>query len=221
MYFDSVEEIKKIASGTGCAIFVLPKKKEYSIDGALELSPIDGKMSISIEQVRELNAKLDKKQIDDVYVIIRPAEALGTEAANAFLKNLEEPKEKVHFILITDSLGLLLPTIRSRSAIYFLRLNKSVDGKIDADDEIIDLSKKLIVAKPADLLMLAEKICKHKDNMRAFALEILSVAIEMLYKSYFITGKDAFLERIPRFFEAYENISMNGHVKLHLIADLI
>lgn len=221
MYFDSVEEIKKIASGTGCSIFVLPKKKEYSIDGALELSPIDGKMSISIEQVRELNAKLDKKQIDDVYVIIRPAEALGTEAANAFLKNLEEPKDKVHFVLITDSLGLLLPTIRSRSAIYFLRLNKRVDGKIDADEEIITLAKKYIVAKPADLPSLADIICKHKDNARVFALEVLAVTVEMLYKSYFITGKDVFLSKIPKFIETYENVEMNGHVKLHLVADLI
>ncbi len=48
-----------------------------------------------------------------VFVIERVDE-LGDEAANRMLKTLEEPAPFVHLILLTDRLGEVLPTIRSR-----------------------------------------------------------------------------------------------------------
>jgi DNA polymerase-3 subunit delta' len=48
-----------------------------------------------------------------VFVIER-ADELGDEAANRMLKTLEEPAAFVHIILLTDRLGEILPTIRSR-----------------------------------------------------------------------------------------------------------
>jgi DNA polymerase-3 subunit delta' len=48
-----------------------------------------------------------------VFVIER-ADELGDEAANRMLKTLEEPPSFVHLILLTDRLGEILPTIRSR-----------------------------------------------------------------------------------------------------------
>src|SRR5947209_19826879 len=48
-----------------------------------------------------------------VFVIER-ADELGDEAANRMLKTLEEPAPFVHLILLTERLGEVLPTIRSR-----------------------------------------------------------------------------------------------------------
>ena len=48
-----------------------------------------------------------------VFVIER-ADELGDEAANRMLKTLEEPPSFVHLILLTDRVGEILPTIRSR-----------------------------------------------------------------------------------------------------------
>ena len=48
-----------------------------------------------------------------VFVIERVDE-LGEEAANRMLKTLEEPASYVHLILLTERLGEVLPTIRSR-----------------------------------------------------------------------------------------------------------
>ena len=48
-----------------------------------------------------------------VFVIERVDE-LGDEAANRMLKTLEEPASFVHLMLLTDRLGEVLPTIRSR-----------------------------------------------------------------------------------------------------------
>ncbi|HEX3804311.1 MAG TPA: hypothetical protein VHV75_15855 [Solirubrobacteraceae bacterium] len=46
--------------------------------------------------------------------VIESADQLGDESANRLLKTLEEPPAFVHMILITDRLGDVLPTIRSR-----------------------------------------------------------------------------------------------------------
>jgi DNA polymerase-3 subunit delta' len=48
-----------------------------------------------------------------VYVFLE-ADSFNAEAANAFLKTLEEPPGHVHFILVTDRPERMLPTIASR-----------------------------------------------------------------------------------------------------------
>lgn len=48
------------------------------------------------------------------FVIVDPADDLNGSAANALLKALEEPPAKTVFLLVCESPGRLLPTIRSR-----------------------------------------------------------------------------------------------------------
>jgi DNA polymerase-3 subunit delta' len=50
--------------------------------------------------------------------LLDPAESLSLEAQNALLKTLEEPPPYALIILITSSLGSLLPTTRSRCQSY-------------------------------------------------------------------------------------------------------
>ena len=47
-------------------------------------------------------------------ILIHPVEAMTTEAANALLKMLEEPPAGTVFLLVTNQVGALLPTILSR-----------------------------------------------------------------------------------------------------------
>lgn len=47
-------------------------------------------------------------------VMLQPAESLNPVAANALLKDLEEPPATARFILVSNAPGRLLPTIRSR-----------------------------------------------------------------------------------------------------------
>ncbi|MET0520224.1 MAG: DNA polymerase III subunit delta' [Burkholderiaceae bacterium] len=47
-------------------------------------------------------------------VVVYPAEALNTVAANALLKTLEEPAGRLRFVLASSAPEALLPTIRSR-----------------------------------------------------------------------------------------------------------
>jgi len=48
-------------------------------------------------------------------VIVDPADDMNPSAANAILKNLEEPPKRTLFLLIAERRGALLPTILSRS----------------------------------------------------------------------------------------------------------
>ena len=106
----------------------------------------------------------------------------------------------------------------SRSSIYILR--KKDWDKIDADDRIKNLAKKLMVARGADLVDIAEEIAKKKDGVRNYAMDSLRVAIEMMYKTYFLTNKKVFIEKLPNFLRAYEGIARNGNVKLQIVANL-
>lgn len=47
-------------------------------------------------------------------VLIHPAEALNPNAANALLKNLEEPPPRTFFVLVSHRWHRLLPTVKSR-----------------------------------------------------------------------------------------------------------
>ena len=220
MFFDDLKQIKEIVSRVGTAVVVLPDEVEFEIADAINVVP-EERASISIDQMREVMARMTVRQTRDVFVVIRPAEALGLEAANASLKSFEEPGPHVHYVLVTNSPSALLPTILSRAAIYVLREKKPVDGPIKADKKVMDMARRLVTARAADLPQIAEEIAKKKDGVRAAALAILDVGVEMLYKSYFKTGKVGFLQKISGFIAAYEAISQGGNVKLHLVADLI
>lgn len=220
MFFDNIDEIAKIALKSDSAVFVMPKKIAFSLKKAFVISP-ETKTSITIEQIRDLMSKISTRQLEDSFVIIRPADLLNEIAANALLKSLEEPKEKIHYILITDAPSKLLPTILSRTTMYFMREKADINKEVEVDEEIKTLAKKIMVAKPANLIDVAEQIVKKKDGVRTYALTIVGAAIEMIYKSYFITNKTVFLKKLPKFLKLYENIENNGHIKLHIVADLI
>lgn len=59
-------------------------------------------------------AKLKPNEGERVVVIMTQVETMRKETANAFLKLLEEPSDRLMFILTTESYDSLLPTITSR-----------------------------------------------------------------------------------------------------------
>ena len=93
-------------------------------------------------------------------------------------------------------------------------------SKIEAGEKEKALAKRLMTAGAKDLVLVAEEIAGKKTGVREYALRVVGLAIEMLYKSYFLTGKEIFVTKLPKFLELYENLERNGHVKLHIVADL-
>ena len=77
---------------------------------------------ISVDQVRGLAdfCGMSAHQGGRRVVVIHPAEAMNTNAANALLKNLEEPPQDMMFILVSHKPQQLLPTILSRCLSFAL-----------------------------------------------------------------------------------------------------
>ncbi|MBC7363457.1 MAG: DNA polymerase III subunit delta' [Candidatus Aminicenantes bacterium] len=68
------------------------------------------------EQVDEINylSRMRPWQQGKLVFIINEAERMNETVANSLLKTLEEPSSYIYFILITEDLQMILPTIRSR-----------------------------------------------------------------------------------------------------------
>lgn len=127
--------------------FIFPLSKQVTPERETEIRkekaqnpylPIEvsGHKSISIEAIRALKneAKYASFETGKRVFIIYGAEYFSREAANSFLKLLEEPPDKLYIFLITDDIGSLLDTIRSRcQPVYFPEFQ---------DDEIAEILRK-------------------------------------------------------------------------------
>lgn len=77
---------------------------------------------VSVDQIRGLADffGMSAHQGGRRVIVIHPAEAMNTNAANALLKNLEEPPPGLLFILVSHKPQQLLPTILSRCLSFAL-----------------------------------------------------------------------------------------------------
>lgn len=117
---------------------------------------VSGHKSISIEEIRTLKneAKYASFETGKRVFIIYGAEYFSREAANSFLKLLEEPPENLYIFLITDDIGSLLDTIRSRcQPIYFPEFQ---------DEEITKILEKYKI----DLTDIQKRIRMSQHNIK-------------------------------------------------------
>ena len=95
---------------------------ENSLNSDLyNLEKSSDKQQIGIDQVRDFNERLNLSSFFNSYKIgiIKEAHLLRLDAQNALLKTLEEPKENVLIILLTEQPQALLETIISRSQLLY------------------------------------------------------------------------------------------------------
>ena len=78
--------------------------------------PAEDKRTIAVEQIRDVSEALALKAFRGraKVVVIEPADAMTTAAANALLKTLEEPAEDTYLLLLSHRPGRLPATIHSR-----------------------------------------------------------------------------------------------------------
>ncbi|WP_051686877.1 DNA polymerase III subunit delta' [Microbulbifer sp. HZ11] len=95
----------------GCQLRVAGSHPDFT-----QVVPEKEQGPLKVEQIRELGEFVGRTSGREGarVVLLAPAEAMNINAANALLKNLEEPSGSVIFLLITDHPSGLLPTIRSR-----------------------------------------------------------------------------------------------------------
>lgn len=80
------------------------------------IAPLEGKRSVSIDQIRALkeDAGLLPSELDFKIFLLENADLMTVQAQNAALKILEEPPRGVYFFLLCENASQLLPTVRSR-----------------------------------------------------------------------------------------------------------
>lgn len=78
--------------------------------------------SIGVDEIRKVIGEANVKPFegDKKVIIIHKGDAMTVQAQNALLKTIEEPPEGVFFIILSESLDMLLPTVRSRCHIHRL-----------------------------------------------------------------------------------------------------
>lgn len=96
---------------------------------------------IKIEKIRELLPFVQQTVDGWRVILIEPAEALNTASANALLKTLEEPGERVLIILLADHYLKLPATIRSRLQHFALDRILPVQADAYLAEHLPDLNK--------------------------------------------------------------------------------
>lgn len=156
----------------------------------------DGK-SIKIKQIRDLRARLFNTASYGGYtvVLIDDADTMGIEAANAFLKTVEEPVGPTCFVLVTTHADRLPDTIRSRAQLVrFKSLSEAnILRLLGRDDEDARMAVDLANGSLAQARAILED-----DDARMLRVQ-RKRELETLLKSLSITHDGALL----RFSDAF------------------
>ena len=97
--------------------------KEIATGSSLDVIEIDAASNRGIDQIRELREMVRYAPAGsrNKVVILDETHMLTTEASNALLKTLEEPPDRVIFVMATTQPEDLVDTIRSRSQHFHFR----------------------------------------------------------------------------------------------------
>jgi len=109
--------------------------REIAAGTSLDVLEIDAASNRGIDQIRELRemVRYAPAASRNKVVILDEAHQLTDEASNALLKTLEEPPERVIFILATTRVEDLVETIKSRAQLFQFRslTFKEIAGEIE------------------------------------------------------------------------------------------
>ena len=133
--------------------------REISAGTSLDVLEIDAASNRGIDQIRELREMVRYAPASSRYkvVILDEAHQLTDEASNALLKTLEEPPERVVFILATTRAeGSWSETIKSRAQLFqfrsltFQEIAGQIERIVKAENLNIDPGAVAVLARAAE-----------------------------------------------------------------------
>jgi DNA polymerase III subunit gamma/tau len=164
--------------------------KEIAAGTSLDVIEIDAASNRGIDQIRELRemVRYAPAASRSKVVILDEAHMLTTEASNALLKTLEEPPDRVIFVMATTEPENLEDTIRSRSqhfhfrALTFAEITQRLEYIAKKEDLKIDVGALAVISRIAEgsmrdslsLLEQARAYCGDKIEDKAVR-ELLGV----------------------------------------------
>jgi len=151
---------------------------------------------LKIGEIRALQEELSLKAFSDRprVAILRPADSMTQQAANALLKTLEEPPSGAHIILIAHRVSVLMPTIVSRcQRIPFFPLASGAVAEIlsrhpDAGGEhpppVIALAARVSGGSPGRALSLLPRLAEEREAWLALFTKLSPAAAVKLAESW-------------------------------------
>jgi len=132
--------------------------REISAGTSLDVLEIDAASNRGIDQIRELREMVRYAPASSRYkvVILDEAHQLTGEASNALLKTLEEPPERVVFILATTQAEDLAETIKSRAQLFqfrsltFKEITEEIERIVRAENLQIEAGAVAVLARAAE-----------------------------------------------------------------------
>lgn len=158
-----------------------------------------------IDDARALNSFLNLKLGSPTAVIINSIDKVTDEAANAFLKNLEEPQKDLYFILTAQNLHQVLPTIVSRCQVI-----KS--ASIKKSKENIEISK-FLGKSVGEKLKLTDQV-RDREEAKIFVRDLITELHESLHNKQ--TGYSQTADNLEISQKTLANLEANGNVTLQL-----
>jgi DNA polymerase-3 subunit gamma/tau len=128
--------------------------REIGLGNSLDVIEIDAASNRGIDQIRELREMVRYAPAGGRYkvVILDEAHMLTDEASNALLKTLEEPPDKVIFVMATTEPENLADTIRSRSQHFHFRALSFAE----ISDALVEICvKESLTAEPGAIGVMA------------------------------------------------------------------
>src|SRR5215472_10065338 len=132
--------------------------KEIAAGSSLDVIEIDAASNRGIDQIRELREMVRYAPAGsrNKVVILDEAHMLTGEASNALLKTLEEPPDRVVFVMATTEPENLEDTIRSRSqhfhfrALSFAEITKRLEEIAEKEELQIEPGAMAVIARMAE-----------------------------------------------------------------------
>lgn len=201
------------------------------------------KTGIYIEDIRELQiATRSQRQHGRTLVVISDAATMTTQAQNALLKILEEPRPGLQLILCTPTPDLLLATVRSRCQIVTIHALPNTPIELPAEtgarirfmsdgDEaeikklaknskyyesrlvLFEQAKKFIGSTPYERAALVSRVATKRPD----ALEFIDACL-VIYRTLIKTRySDTLRDEANTLIETYDAIKANANAKLQLL----
>ncbi len=210
LYCDNCSDCKRVMQLSHPDLILLfPAPKEPKIDelktirSSITNNPyfrtaLWAKPEILIKSIRDLKKTVSMKSYENKgrVIILLDVHRFRTEAANSFLKLLEEPPEKVQIILVTSKPNMLLSTIVSRcqqvkfDPLSWQDIESALIEKKSIDPEQANIISRMSFGSYFRALeLLDEDIDQKQELMIEILRKILKSDLELLLLVENLTGQ--------------------------------
>ncbi len=157
-----------------------------------------------IDDVRELNNFTKLKISEETIIVVKDFDKANEETQNAFLKALEEPQEKLKYVLTVQNIDRVLQTIVSRCEVVDVY---SMPNVVSSEDR--EKTEKFTNLPVGEKLKITSKINKREEAVE-FVKNLILVNHEIFLKN------PEMMNFLGNANKTLMNLEANGNVQLQL-----